>query len=159
MDGTIMTFVKSCKTCKRAKLHRGPQKFGEISSRDMHTSDPFYNVHVDMIGHYGSDKQYALRSLKKPHDGWKWPYSPNSKDARRRRRWTQCGYVVTQTQQRTSSTYATSSTLASSERGWQTMGSSPNPSQPRTRRQLPFVRECTWSSIIASVDIRAWSRN
>eukprot|EP00644_Phytophthora_capsici_P009525 jgi/Phyca11/106930/e_gw1.13.870.1 len=60
METTIVNYCRNCKTCKRAKLHGGPQAYGKIPPRDMHVVDPFDVVHVDTIGPYGRDRQYAL---------------------------------------------------------------------------------------------------
>ena len=66
---SIVDFVKACVTCKRDKLHGGPQKYGKLPPRDLETINPFDVVHVDMMGPYGNDRSYALTVVD---EGTRW---------------------------------------------------------------------------------------
>ncbi|POM60986.1 Pol protein [Phytophthora palmivora] len=60
MEKSIVTFSKNCLTCKRSKLHGGPQRYGKLPPRDLEIVDPFDIVHVDTMGPYGNERSYAL---------------------------------------------------------------------------------------------------
>ena len=70
MSTTIERFIRTCVTCKRAKLHGGKQKHGLLPPRTLQSANPFDVVHVDLIGSYERGKysitiiDHATRWLK-----------------------------------------------------------------------------------------------
>jgi cleavage and polyadenylation specificity factor subunit 1 len=59
MEATIVKFVSTCVTCKRAKVHGGKQDYGLLPPRTLKTVNPWDVVHVDLIGPY-DDGGYGI---------------------------------------------------------------------------------------------------